>query len=249
MVSGQSRSRLIRVATTAALIIGVTAVVAAASAGRFGGGTSATYSWIATPTAVSEADRGIASVIAKSQNAVTLQGRQHSKTMIEDASGRRFGGGESNRETEYDVALLMGRPPGFALLNAYGWGKPGGPYRLDATLTSPLVSVSRPISGAAMDPAIVSKDRKRLAAVYSDVFSAIGVSGQWEAASLARDSVIKRYYDGPDMTIVGALLPPRSSTEQTGSLVVLISGGWALESVYVETTDSSFYQNVVNDRF
>lgn len=259
---GTARSRSLKVimfVTVTGLLLAVAAfAIARPSAAATGaadeppvetGSGSARYKVISTPESVSRANLAVARLMADSLGAAMLGDTHLSKTMVEDAAGSRVGGGELHRETEFDSNLLMPRAPFLAYLNAWGWGTPEGVYRLDATTGSLVWPIGKYIGGAPLDPAVVAADRDRLAGVYQSVLTATGMAADYEINELASSSVVTSYADGEGVTITAALLPPRSSTEDTGSLVVMMSGDWAIESVYVVTDDDDFYQDVVRGTF
>jgi len=257
-----ARSRLLKivmfVTVTGLLLAAVAFAIARPPAAATGaadeppvetGSGSASYKVISTPESVGRANVAVARLMADSLGAAMLGDTQSSRTMVEDAAGGRVGGGELHRETEFDSNLVMPRAPFLAYLNAWGWGTPDGVYRLDATTGSVVWPIGKYIGGSALDPAVVVADRERLAAVYQSVLTATGMAADYEVSELASSSVVTPYADGEGVTIAAALLPPRSSKEGTGALVVMMSGDWALESVYLTTNDDDFYQDVVRGTF
>ena len=210
----------------------------------------AKYRSIRTPDVVRTANQDSISQITRSLQGVTGAVTTASQTMVEDAGGNRIGGGEAARETRSSATAIFPRWPVVASVEAYGWGTPSGPYRLDVEMYSPasLIKYSNPTVARGATVNDVANNRERIAALFEEVLSASRLEDVYNAQELAASAHVGHSWMGDGVVSVAALLPPTPRVDRRGSLTVDVGRDWQIESFSVWTDDTFAYEDAVNPR-
>jgi hypothetical protein len=212
------------------------------------GSQSATYAAIATPAAVEQINRESFSLVARSMGGLMAPARTDSKSLVRDAEGKPYPGGEDGRETQATTTVFFPRWPFVASVEAWGWGTPAGSYRLDVDVISvkDLVNYTNTTVERGMAVSEVDGNRDRIAELFSQVLRASDLDGVYDARSLAQGAKVVSAWQGDGIVAVAALLPATGRVSQQGSLCVWVGRDWQIESFNVWTDDTFAYKDATN---